>query len=126
MIINVFGSNPPYSFNRILLNPQKTFLIRFISIHGILSSGSDSSIYKLCTNLIEREEGNSERVITYLRLEKRENVIDYVPQLSLWYKLRLHDLNSAEFNLESILSNKKLSFKEFSCQFEINENARLQ
>ena len=76
--------------------------------------------------MIEREEGNSERVITYLRLEKRENVIDYVPQLSLWYKLRLHDLNSAEFNLESILSNKKLSFKEFSCQFEINENARLQ
>ena len=126
MIINISGSHSPFPVTRIEFDRNQKYLIRLVSLHTVIASFTPSGIYKICTNLIERENGNSDRVIAYIHLNKSQNVIAYVPPQSVWYKLRLHDISSADIKLESVITDTKLIFKEFACRFEVIENARIQ
>ena len=126
MIINVEGKDSPYSINRIELGQFNPFSIRLIAIHGIISSYIHGGIYKICSNLIDRENGNSERVLAYLRLGRKSHILDFTPTQKLWYKLRWSDFSELELTLHSIATDEKVYFSELACQFEIIEDERLQ
>ena len=126
MIINVCGSNSPYQISRIELDTYRGYIIRLIACNAVFSSKAEAGIYKICTNLIERENGNSDRVLAYIYLDRKQTVLEFVPIQSCWYKLRLRDISFAEINIQAIESNINLNFKELACQFEITQDARLQ
>ena len=121
MIINISGSDSPFKFNRIDLKAFRTYRIRLIDLHAIFSKKSDSGIYQLCTNIIDRENGNSDRILAFVRLEKKQTFLDFTPTQTIWYKLRLHDFSSSDIKLKSIISDEEIFFSEFSCQFEIED-----
>ena len=121
MIINVSGSFQSAQIDRIQLNQFDDYSIRLIAFHAIFTSKADLGIYKLCTNLIDRENGSSERILAYIRLDKRQAALDFTPTQTIWYKLRLHDFSSSDIKLTSITSDEELFFSEFSCQFEIED-----
>ena len=125
MIINICGTHSPFPVTRIEFDRNQNYSIRLVSLQAVIASYTPSGIYKICTNLIEREHGNSDRVIAYIHLDKKQSVIAYVPPESVWYKLRLHDISSADIKLESIITDTKLFFKEFACRFEVIKNARI-
>ena len=126
MIINVCGSNSPYHISRVELDSYRGYIIRLIAFNAVFSSKAEAGIYKICTNLIERENGNSDRVLAYIHLDRKQTVLEFVPIQSCWYKLRLRDISFAEINIQPIESNINLNFKELACQFEIKQDARLQ
>ena len=76
--------------------------------------------------MIDRENGNSDRVLAYVRLERKQYTLDFVPAQCVWYKLRLHDTSTADIILQSIAKGENINFSEFSCQFEIVEDDRIQ
>lgn len=126
MIVNVEGATSPFSVNRLELRQFRRYSIRLISIHGVISSFVKAGIYKICSNLIDREFGNSERVFGYLYLARKTHVLEYTPTQAVWYKLRLADFSSLELTLTPIKADEKLIFSEFSCQLEIKEDERFQ
>ena len=126
MILNIHGNSSPYLVNRIQFNQFRTYSIRLVLFRGVISSYVPGGIYKLCSNVIDREVGNSERILTYIRLNRKSHTVDFTPTQSVWYKLRLLDFSSLELNLQSIASDEKIIFSEFCCQFEIQENERIQ
>ena len=126
MIINISGNTQPTQINSIQLNQFDDYSIRLIAFHAIFTSKADFGIYQLCTNLIDRERGNSHRILAYIRLDKRQTVLDFTPTQSVWYKLRFKDISSAVFRLQSTVSDDEVFFTNFACQFEIIKNARIQ
>ena len=126
MILNISGFSAPFKFNRVELKQYRRYKIRLIELHAIFSRKAEAGIYKICTNMIDREDGNSDRVLAYVRLERKQIFLDFTPTQTIWYKLRLHDLSSSDIKLKSITSDDELFFSEFSCQFEIQENGRIQ
>ena len=125
MIINISGSSAPFKFNRVELKPFKNYNIRLLDLHAIFTSKADAGIYKICTNIIDRENGNSDRILAYVRLDRKQTYLDLTPTHGIWYKLRLHELSSSDVKLKSIARDEEIFFSEFSCQFEIKENVRL-
>ena len=121
MIVNISGSKSPYKFNRIDLKPFRNYKIRLLDLHAIFTSRVEAGIYQICTNIIDRENGNSDRILAYVRLERKQTFLDLTPTQIIWYKLRLHDFSSSEIKLKSIISDEELFFAEFSCQFEIED-----
>ena len=126
MILNISGFSAPFKFNRLELKQYRRYKIRLIELHAIFSQKADAGIYKICTNMIDRENGNSDRVLAYVRLDRKQIFLDFTPTQTIWYKLRLHDIFSSDIKLKSITSDDELFFSEFSCQFEIQENGRIQ
>ena len=126
MIINVEGKNSPFAVHRIELEQFGRYSIRLIAIHGVISSYVHGGVYKICSNLIDRENGNSERVLAYLRLDRKTHILEFTPTLNIWYKLRLTDFSSLDVTLHSITTDEKIYFSEFACQFEIIEDERFQ
>ena len=126
MILNISGSNAPYRFNRVELRQYRKYKIRLLDFHAIFTSKADAGIYQLCTNIIEREHGNSDRFLAYVRLDRKQTHLDLTPTQLIWYKLRLLDFSSSDIKLKSISTDEEIFFSELSCQFEIEENARLQ
>ena len=124
MIINVSGSFQTAQIDRIQLNQFDDYSIRLVAFHAIFTSKADLGIYKLCTNLIDRENGNSERILAYIRLDKRQAALDFTPTQILWYKLRFKDISSAVVKLQSTVSDQEVLFTDFACQFEVIKNAR--
>ena len=120
MIVNISGSKSPYKFNRIDLSPFRNYKIRLLDLHAIFTSKADAGIYQICTNIIDRENGNS-RILAYVRLDRKQTFLDFTPTQSIWYKLRLHDFSSSDIKLKSIISGEEIFFSEFSCQFEIED-----
>ena len=125
MILNISGFSSPFKFNRVELKPFRRYQIRLIDLHAIFTRKAEAGIYQICANIIERENGNSDRVLGYVRLDRKQIVLDYTPTQFLWYKLRLHDFSASDIKLKSITSDEELFFSEFSCQFEIVENGRI-
>ena len=125
MILNISGFSAPFQINRIELKPCQRYKIRLIDLHAIFTEKADAGIYQICSNLIDRENGNSDRILAYIRLDRRQTSIDFTPTQIIWYKLRLHDFSSSDIKLKSITSDKEVLFSEFSCQFEITENGRI-
>ena len=121
MIINISGQTSPFKFGRIELKAFRPYKIRLINLHAILTSKADAGIYQISTNLIDRENGNSDRILAYVRLDRKQTFLDFTPTQIIWYKLRLHDFSSSEIKLKSIISDEELFFAEFSCQFEIED-----
>ena len=119
MILNITGTASPFDIQRLRLRPFETYSIRLISLHAIISSHVAAGIYKICSNMIDRENGNSDRVLGYVRLDRKQYTIDFTPTQIVWYKLRLHDTQMADINLHSIDKDEKLIFSSFACQFEI-------
>ena len=125
MIINISGSSLPTPINRIQLNQFDAYSIRLIAFHANFTSKADFGIYQLCTNLIDRESGNSQRILAYIRLDKRQSFLDFTPLQTVWYKLRFKDISSAVFKLKSTVSDDEVFFTDFACQFEVIRNARI-
>ena len=125
MIINIEGTNSPFTVQRIALDPFCRYSIRLIALHALIASYVPAGIYKVCTNLIDRENGNSERILGYARLDRKSHVIDITPTQSVWYKLRWLDISTADIHLQSITTDEKLVFSEFACQFEIIKDERI-
>ena len=125
MILNISGFSAPFKFNRIELKPCQKYQIRLIDIHAIFTEKAEAGIYQLSSNLIDRENGNSERILTYIRLNRKQTSLDFTPTQKIWYKLRLHDFSSTDIKLKSIKSDEEIYFSEFSCQFEIRDNGRI-
>lgn len=125
MILNISGFSAPFKFNRIELNQFRRYKIRLISLHATFTRKAEAGIYQICTNIIDRENGNSDRVLAYVRLDRKQTFLDFTPTQSIWYKLRLHEFSSSDIKLKSITSDEELFFSEFSCQFEITENGRI-
>ena len=121
MIINISGKTSPFKFERIELKAFRPYKIRLINLHAIFTSKADAGIYKISTNLIDRENGNSDRILAYVRLDRKQTFLDFTPTQTIWYKLRLHDFSSSDIKLTSITSDEELFFSEFSCQFEIED-----
>ena len=121
MIINISGKISPFKFERIELKVFRPYKIRLINLHAIFTSKADAGIYQISTNLIDRENGNSDRILAYVRLERKQTFLDCTPTQTIWYKLRLHDFSSSDIKLTSITSDTELFFSEFSCQFEIED-----
>ena len=121
MIINISGKSSPFKFERIELKAFRRYKIRLINLHAILTSKADAGIYQISTNIIDRENGNSDRILTYVRLDRKQTFLDFTPTQTIWYKLRLHDFSSSDIKLTSITSDEELFFSEFSCQFEIED-----
>ena len=126
MIINVEGKNSPYTVNRIELEQFGRYIIRLIALHGIISSYVHGGVYKICSNLIDRENGSSDRVLAYVRLDRKTHNLEFTPTQNLWYKLRLSDFSALEVTLQSITTDEKIYFSEFACQFEIINDERFQ
>lgn len=126
MIINIAGTTQLADIERIQLNQFDAYSIRLIAFHAIFTSKTDFGIYKLCSNLIDREKGNSERILAYIRLDKRQAVLDFTPTQIVWYKLRFKDISSAVFKLQSIVSDEEVYFTNFACQFEVIKDAGIQ
>ena len=125
MILNISGFSAPFKFNRIELKPCQVYQIRLIALHGIFTEKAEAGIYQLSSNLIDRENGNSERILAYIRLNRKQTSLDFTPTQIIWYKLRLHDFSSSDIKLKSITSDEEIYFSEFSCQFEIRDNGRI-
>ena len=125
MIVNVSGTNSPFKMNLISLNGFKRYKIRLLALHLCFLSKADAGIYKICTNLIDRENGNSERILAYVRLERRQTVLDFTPTHCIWYKLRFTDFSSSFIKLSSVRSDEEIFFSEFSAQFEITDDERV-
>ena len=121
MIINISGKTSPFKFERIQLKTFRPYKIRLINLHAILTSKADAGIYQISTNLIDRENGNSDRILAYVRLDRKQTFLDFTPTQTIWYKLRLHDFSYSDIKLTSITSDEELFFSEFSCQFEIED-----
>lgn len=125
MILNISGSQQPTKFERVQLDQFTQYRARFISLHANFTSKADAGIYQLSTNIIDREKGNSNRIIAFIRLERKQIHLEFTPTHSIWYKLRFKDISSAHFKLKSIASDEEVFFAEFACQIEICENARI-
>ena len=125
MILNIEGKNSPFRFNRLELNQFSRYTIRLIALNAVISSYVPGGIYKISSNLIDRESGNSQRILAYILLDRKQNIITFTPTQKCWYKMRLLDISSADIKIESISSDVKLTFSEFSCQFEVKENERV-
>ena len=121
MILNLLGKHNPLVFDRIQLNPYCSYKIRLISYNAVLSSKPSIGIYKLTTNLTERELGSSSRILAFFVIEDRSKIITFNPKSEIWFKLRLQDFSTAEVKLSSLTSDAELFFEEFSCQLEILE-----
>lgn len=126
MILNITGTNSPFDIQRLRLKPFESYSIRLISLHALISSYVSAGIYKISSNIINRENGNSERILAYVRLDRKQHVLDFTPTQIVWYKLRVHDTSTADINLQSIAKDENLIFSEFACQFEIIEDERFQ
>ena len=126
MIINIEGKNSPYVIKRIECDNFRHYSLRLISLNGIISSYVHGGLYKIETNIIDREGGNSDRVLAYFRLNRKSHLVDYTPTQLVWYKLRLSDFSSLDINLRSITSDEKLYFSEFACQLELIKDERIQ
>ena len=125
MILNISGFSAPFKFNRIELKQFRRYKIRLISLHAIFTHKAEAGVYQICTNIIECESGNSDRILAYVRLNRKQTFLDFTPTQILWYKLRLHDFSSSDIKLKSITSDEEIVFSEFSCQLEITENGRI-
>ena len=125
MILNIEGINSPFQVQRLALDPFCKYSIRLIALHAVISSYVSAGIYKVCTNLIDLENGNSDRILGYTRLDRKAHVISFTPTQHVWYKLRWADITMAEISLQSIATDKILDFSEFACQFEVIKDERI-
>ena len=121
MILNLQGVNNPFIINRVQLNPYSDYKIRLISLNVLLSERPSIGIYKLTTNMIERELGSTSRILAFFVIDERKRLITFVPRKKNWFKLRTKDFFSADIKLSSLTSDTELFFEEFACQFKIQE-----
>ena len=123
MMLNISStSNSPFSIEDVKLPFNKVFNVTLINIVGILKTPvKRSGIYKITTNLIQREDGNIHRILAYVYIGRNSSYINFTPTHLLKYKLRLYDFNSADITLSSESTDEKLLFTEFSCQLEVTE-----
>ena len=80
---------------------------------------TESGIYCIETDLITRE-CNQHRILFYIYLNRGTNHFTYAPTLSAEYKLRLHDVSTAVFELSRI-DKRSINLLEFSATFDIKE-----
>ena len=125
MILNIEGTNSPFTIQRFFLEPFCGYSIRLIALHALIASSVSAGVYKVCTNMIDREIGNSNRSFCYVRLDRKAHVIDITPTQPVWYKLRWLDTVMADIHLQSITTDEKLVFSQFACQVEIVKNERV-
>ena len=121
MILNLLGKQNPLVFDRIQLNPYCCYKIRLISYNAVLSVKPTIGIYKLTTDLTERELGSTSRILAFFIIEDRSKIVTFNPEAKVWFKLRVKDFSTAEVKLSSLASDAELFFEEFSCQLEILE-----
>ena len=125
MIINIEGKNSPFSVQRIVLEPFCRYSIRLIALQARINSYVPAGIYKVCTNLIERENGNLDRILGYAHLDRKAHMINFTPTQPIWYKLRLVDISMIDIHLQAIATDQKLDLSELACQFEIIKDERI-
>ena len=83
----------------------------------------ESGIYSFETDLIQREQ-NYHRVLFYIFLEKGTKQFTYTPTLRAEYKLRLHDVSTADFDLLCV-DGRPIKLLNFCATFDISRYARL-
>ena len=81
-----------------------------------------SGIYQLTSNLIQRADGNIHRTLLYMYLEKGTNHVDLTPTQSYKYKLRLHEISSAEFSFCLLKTQEIIPISEAAFQLDIVES----
>ena len=93
-----------------------------VSFRGILQSQlARDGIYRLQTNMIDRDQFNQHQDITFTALRRGTTYMEIQPTQSVKYKLRFHDFSTAVVTLYEIDSAQKLQFKSGALQFEITE-----
>ena len=125
MIVNISGHNSPFKFERITLKQFRRYKIRLLTLNVNFTTKANAGIYKLTTNIIERGDGNSERILAYIRLNRKQISLDFTPSQVVWYKLRVNDFSTTDIKLQSIESNESLFFTDFAAQFEILRDERI-
>ena len=125
MIVNISGHNSPFKFERITLKQFRRYKIRLLTLNANFTTKANAGIYKLTTNIIERGDGNSERILAYIRLNRKQISLDFTPSQVVWYKLRVNDFSTTDIKLQSIESNESLFFTDFAAQFEILRDERI-
>ena len=125
MIVNISGKSSPFQFNRIRLDQFKQYKLRLISLHATFTTKADAGIYKLSTNLIERDDGNLERILAFVRLNRKQITLDFTPTQLVWYKLRLQEFSMSDIKLSSITTEENQIFSEFAIQLEIVRDERI-
>ena len=121
MILSLQGSKTPFKIERVQLDTYSDYRIRLISLNGLLTAKPSYGVYKITTNLIQRELGSTSRVLAFYIIDERKKIVTFTPQSKNWFKLKRKDFSSADVKLTSLTSDEELFFDEFSCQFEILE-----
>jgi len=124
MIVNLTlnESTQKLIFPKIQLNDEKKWEIAFVSFTGILQSGLETDgIYRLYTNMINRDQFNQQQDIIFTALKRGATYMEIQPTQSIKYKLRFHDFTTAVVAFYKIDSTQKLQFKSAALQLEITE-----
>ena len=81
-----------------------------------------SGLYQVTSSLIQREDGNLHRTLFYVYLEKGTTHLDYSPNHHVKYKLRLNQIENAQFSVSRIKSGKIIDLIELAVSLEIRES----
>ena len=122
MLLNIYGSNSPYSIERVSLPCFRPHKVRVISIKGVLSEYARSGLYKITCDLIQSEPGNPHRILGFVVMNHKQLVLMFQPTQPLWYKLRYQEIISAEIKIQSVSTDELIIFDEFSLQLEVRES----
>lgn len=127
MIINLdlktTRTNPGYahSFPELQFDDARNWEFTFIKF-GILKRKIETrGVYRLSTNLIDRDVCNPKQAISYIGLGRNTTYVELEPTHSLKYNLRFHDFSDVHFIFQEISSEKILDFQSAVIQLEINE-----
>ena len=121
MLLNCYGSNSPYTIERIELPCFRPHKLRVISLIGIVKEYASPGLYRITCDLIEREPGNQHRILGFVIVTHKQLYIEFQPTHSIWYKLRFTEINFADIEFQSVTSDESIIFEEFSFQLEVSE-----
>ena len=110
-------------FPNIQLDEDKIWELSVIKFIGVLDRPLKmDGIYRMRTNMIDRDETNSLQEISYHVLEHDSTYIDIQPTRPIRYKLRFHDFSTAELKFQEINLSNNLIFTSVALQLEITDS----
>ena len=111
-----------HSFPELQFDDASNWEFTFIKFCGILKRKVETrGVYRLSTNLIDRDVSNPDQAISYIGLGRNTTYVELEPTNLLKYKLRFRDFSDVQFNFQEISSEKILEFQSAVIQLEINE-----
>lgn len=123
MIINLDSSNgflftPP----NITLDDTSQWYIKVNQFCAVFKVPlSKSTLFTLTTNVIARTSGNPKQIIMAFAVESGETIINILPTQFAEYKIRFHDLKTAQFILQKLTGESPEIVTSAYLQIEITQ-----